>query len=174
MNIALLPRFRRGLFIALALVAGIPAGLRAIPNQIGIGFINLAGMNFEDFAALADTWQPGARLKATWEPWKSPEVTDTQIELSRLTAPATIFGIPAAEVTARRVDDQPVRFDAVFQPARGTSLVDLERTLRRNLGTWADEAAADHYRAGAARLVVTSRPDSGEIVVTFTPAKSAR
>lgn len=159
---------------ALGLLAGSPGRLQAIPNQIGVGFINLAGMHFEDFAALPATWQPGARLKATWEPWKAPEITDTRVELSRLTVPATIFGLPAAEVTVQRIDDLPVRFDAVFQPARGASLADLERTLRRNLATWADDTATDHYRAGAARLVVTPRPASGDLVVTFTPAPPAR
>lgn len=171
-----LSRFRPLAAIALGLawLTGPATPLRAIPNQIGAGFINLAGMHFEDFAALPATWQPGARLKATWEPWKSPDITDTRVELSRLTVPATIFGLPAAEVTVQRIDDLPVRFDAVFQPARGTSLADFERVLRRNLATWADAAATDHYRAGAARLVVTPRPASGDLVVTFTPAPPAR
>lgn len=141
----------------------------AIPTNIG-GFNNLANMNFEDFAALADTWKPGVQPKATWEMWKSPDITDTSIELLRLTCSATIFGIPATEVTAQRRDDQTFRFDAVFVPEKGAKLEPLDRTLRRNLAAWAEKASASGFRSGAADITVLTRSKEGDIRVTFTPA----
>jgi hypothetical protein len=141
----------------------------AIPTNIG-GFNNLANMNFEDFASLGETWKPGVQPKATWEMWKSPDVTDTTVELLRLTCSATIFGIPAAEVTAQRRDDQTFRFDAVFVPTKGAKLEPLDRTLRRNLAAWAEKATANGFRAGATDITVATRLKEGNIRVSFTPA----
>jgi len=73
----------------------------------------------------------------------------------------------------QRVDDLARRFDAVFTPAKGATLAQLEQSLRRNLGAWADKEEGSRHLAGAAAIVVTPRPKEGDIVVTFTSAASA-
>jgi hypothetical protein len=151
-----------------------PLSSVAIPNQVGGGgFFNLAGMRFEDFAARPETWNPGAKLKATWELWKSPEVTKSEIEVLRLTVSATIFGLSASEVTVERTDEQILRFHAVFRPARESTLAQLEQSLRSNLEAWSDSAEGDQFQGGASAISLTPRASEGDLLVTFSAAASA-
>ena len=145
----------------------------AIPTSFG-GFFGLAGMQLEDFIALPDTWKPGAELKGTWEPGKAPEGSDSSVELQHLTVSALIFGLEASEVTVQRRGDHILQFDAVLKPGKGSSLGQLEKTLRRNLEVWADSKNEDSYRGGAATIKVTPRTGEGEIVVTFSPAAAGK
>lgn len=163
------------------LLAGIIAGgplpvphSQAIPNQINFGgFFNRAGMLFEDFAALAETWRPGSPLKGAWERSRPAPGADPSVERLRLADSALLFGLPAREVTAERIDGRTKRFEAIFEPPSGTSLGQWERTLRGNLAAWADAEKDSRYRRGAAIVVVTPRPTSGDLAVTFTSREAA-
>lgn len=151
-----------------------PLSSDAIPNQVGGGgFFNLAGMRFEDFAAKAEAWKPGAKLKATWELWKSPEVVNSEIELLRLTVPATIFGLASSEVTVQRADEQILLFHAVFRPAQGATLAQLQQSLRTNIEAWSDSSDGDQFRGGASAITLTTRTSEGELLVTFSAAGAA-
>ncbi|MCB1076422.1 MAG: hypothetical protein KDM64_01230 [Verrucomicrobiae bacterium] len=148
--------------------------LRAIPNQIGVGFFNLAGMRLEDFAALPETWKPGVPLKATWELWKEADVTDTAVELQRLTVPATVFGFLAAKVVVHRVDEQVRQFTVTFVPEPGKSTADLEMRLRRNLAAWSESVTAEGvYLGGATAIALESKAGDEAILAVFTPAPGA-
>ncbi len=146
----------------------------AIPNQVG-GFFNLVGMRFEDFAAREEAWAMDAPLPARWEPWHEPEIRDTAIESLRLSVPAVIFGFPAHQVTARRIEGRTTRFDASFLPG-GTakpSLEQLAQSLNRNAEAWADSGGEGRYVSGATTVELSVDPVPGRVLATFSPAPAS-
>lgn len=103
------------LFIVLAL-ALMAQKSQAIPNQIGgVGFVNPAGMRFENFAALGKTWQAKSKLPGDWQDWQDPAVKDSGILLYRLDMRADVFGITASRVVAQIKNDQVLLFKIVFE-----------------------------------------------------------
>lgn len=149
--------------------------LHAIPNQVGgVGFINFAGMRFENFAEQAETWKPGAKLPGKWENWKDPKNQDSGILVYRLSLTADVFGIRASQVKAQIKNDRVLRFEIVFdQPsAKSASLVNQ---LATNIGTFTgDSGGEDSKSFNHKKINIRLRDDpDGRVVVTISPKATA-
>lgn len=147
----------------------------AIPTNFGGGgFINPAGMRFEDFAARADSWKQKADLKAPWERWNDSSITDTSIEVIKMSLDALVFGLPADQVLAYRKDETVHRFVVGFRPGKDRTLTDLDSAVRRNLGVWADSGSGNTFTKGATQIEILPAQDQEDLIqVSFTPAKAA-
>lgn len=146
----------------------------AIPNNFGGGgFINPAGMRFEDFAALPDSWAPKADLKAPWERWSDDTVDDTSVEIIKMSLGAIIFGIPADEVVAYRKDEAVQRFVVGFRPTEDRPIKQLESAVRRNLGIWADSGKENSYLKGGILIeLLPTEAEEDRVRVSFRPANA--
>ena len=151
--------------------------LKAIPNQIGAiggGFINPAGMRFENFAGLANTWKPNAKLPGKWENWKDPKIQDTSIMIYRLSLTADVFGIRASQVTVQIRDEKILQFNVVFDKSstKSASLIDQ---LTTNIRSFTGEKGDANKKLYAHNKINIQLKDgaNGSIVVTFSPQAAA-
>lgn len=148
--------------------------LHAIPNQVGFGFLNFAGMSFENFAEQTTTWKPGTKLPGKWENWKDPKSQDSGIIVYRLSLTADVFGIRASQVTAQIKDDQVLQFDVVFDK-NSTKSASLVNQLTTNIGSFTgDTGGADTKSFYHKKIHIQLREDSdGRVVVTISPKAAA-
>jgi hypothetical protein len=149
--------------------------LHAIPNQVGgVGFINFAGMRFENFAEQAETWKPGAKLPGKWENWQDPKNQDSGITVFRLNLTADVFGIRASQVKAQIKNGQVLRFEVVFDK-RSTKSASLVNQLATNIGSFTgDRGGADSKSFNHKKINIQLRDDpDGRVVVTISPKATA-
>ena len=90
----------------------------SIPQTIGAGFLGAVGMSFEQYAASPGPWAPDAELKGPWhrrgtQPEKAGVVVTYDLGVD-----ATVFGIPAAQVSAERTDGKVLRFTVRFDESK--------------------------------------------------------
>ena len=150
--------------------------LQAIPNQVGGvgGFVNIAGMRFENFAGQAATWKPNAKLLGKWEDWKDPSIKDTSIMVYRLNLTADIFGIRASQVTAQVKDEQILSFEAVFDKSASKS-ASLTEQLATNIQSFTGaKGDADKKKFTHEKIDIQLKDgENGSVVVTFRPKDAA-
>jgi len=152
----------------------------AIPQTVGTGFVGATGMSFEQYATSAEPWTPGAELKGPWlRRGAQPAKADTVI-MSDLGVDATVFGIPAAQVSVERRDGVVLRFTVRFDEsklkngkARRVALLDQVVT---NVTALAGEpksvspSGEKTFRCEAS-LIVVRKSDTKGVFVEFTPAR---
>lgn len=145
---------------------------RGIPNEFNTtAFITPAGMRLEDYAAQKEIWIPRARLIGEWEMWRDDSVADSTIEVLRLNMPAIVFGVPAAEVTVQRRDDQILQFQVAFQPyERIDDFEKLTQIVRRNASLWAGEKGdSETLKQGSALYFLSENREEETVIVKITP-----
>ena len=153
----------------------------AIPQTFsGVnGFANAVGMAFEQYAASADPWAPGAELKGPWKPRDGKAPKAGGLETLDLAVDATVFGIAAAQVSAERVAGVvrcfTVRFDEAKLKNGKTRAGGLYELVLANLTALAGEAKPVASGGKTFRYessLITARKAGGkEVIVEFTPAK---
>ncbi len=147
--------------------------LQAIPNQIG-GFVNPAGMRFENFAGQAKVWKANAKLPGKWEDWKDPRIQDSGILIYRLGLSADVFGIRASQVTVQIKDDKILKFNVVFDKSsvRSASLFDQ---LVINIQSFTGDNGGKDKKSFVHEKVNIQLKDGedGSVVVTFSPKAAA-
>jgi len=157
-----------GLVLALSVL-----NLQAIPNRIG-GFVNPAGMRFENFAGQAKVWKANAKLPGKWEDWKDPGIQDSGILIYRLGLSADVFGIRASQVTVQIKDDKILKFNVVFDKnsVRSASLIDQ---LATNIQSFTGDSGGKDKKSFVHEKVNIQLKDGedGSVVVTFSPKAAA-
>ncbi len=154
----------------------------AIPQTFsGVnGFANAVGMAFEQYAASADPWAPGAELKGPWKPRDGKPAKAGAVETLDLGVDATVFGIAAAQVSAERVAGVVRRFTVRFVEGKSTNgkarAGGLYEQVLANLKALAGEAKSVAPSGGKTfrheSALITARKAGGkEVIVEFTPAK---
>lgn len=153
--------------------------LHAIPNSVGGilgngGFVNIAGIRFENFAEAEDTWKPNAKLMGKWEDWKDPKIQDSSVLIYRLNLTADVFGVRASQVTAQMKDDKVVRFNVVFEKSSsqsGSLIAQLKTNIQSYTGVSgsADKKSFDYKKIN----IQLKSASNGSVVVVFTPKASA-
>lgn len=165
-------KIEKSLFVCLAFVLT-SLTLHAIPNQIG-GFVNVAGMRFENFAGEAKTWQLNAKLPGKWEDWKDPKIQDSGILIYRLGLTADVFGIRASQITVQVKDDKIIKFDVVFDKnsSKSVSLIDQ---LTINIKSFTGESGGKEKKSFTHNKINIQLKDesNGSAVVTFSPLSTA-
>ncbi|MFK5923812.1 MAG: hypothetical protein QM496_16665 [Verrucomicrobiota bacterium] len=162
------------LFIALAL-ALLPKSLQAIPNQIGgVGFVNPAGMRFENFAALTSTWKANAKLPGDWQDWQDPLNKDSHVILYRLNMHAEVFGISASQITAQVKDDKISLFKIIFEKSskQTHNLVDQVITNIRSFTGNTSESDQESFNFKKINIRVQESAN-GAVIVTIRPQTTA-
>lgn len=147
----------------------------AIPQTVSGGFLNAAGMSFEQYVASAGPWVRGSELKGPWHSERKGIV-----ELLGLTTDATVFGIPAAQVTAERVDGVirifTVRFDDRKMKGAKASAGGLYAQVLANISALAGEpksvspSGAKVFRYESS-FITARKSGAREVIVDFTLAK---
>jgi hypothetical protein len=153
----------------------------AIPQTFGNGngFLNAAGVTFDQYVTSADPWAAGAELKG---PWRVPGklVKTDAAEMFLLSTDATVFGIPAAQISAERVAGAVRRFTVIFDErkqrnakAHSGGLYDQVLANLTALAGAAKSVAPDGvktFRHGSSHITV-QRSVGNEVIVEFTPAR---
>lgn len=164
---AILPVIAAGLFFA-----DFASG---IPQTVSNGFLNAVGMSFEQYVASVTPWAQGAELKGPWQSERKGSV-----ELLGLHTDATVFGIPAAKVSAERVDGVirsfTVRFDERKMKGAKADAGGLYAQILANITALAGEAKSVSPGGGKvfryeSSLITARKSGSREVIVDFTPAK---
>jgi hypothetical protein len=160
-------------FVIAAAFALATLTLQAIPNTVG-GFVNPAGMRFENFVGLANTWKPNAKLPGKWENWKDPKIQDSRVMLYRLGLSADVFGIRATQVTVQIKDDQILQFNVVFDKSsvKSASLVDQ---LKTNIKSFTGDSGGKDKKTFAHNKINIQLKDGedGSVIVSFSPKAAA-
>jgi hypothetical protein len=165
----------------LILLSILPDRSLAIPQTVGGGFLNAAGMRFEEFAAARETWLPGAELKGRWLARARKPGAAEGAETLDLAMDAEVFGIPASQVSAERIGGTVRRFVVRFDEsktktpgkARGG---DLFARVTTNLQAAVGEPQAKSpggemtFRHEAS-VIVARRAGAREVLIEFTPAR---
>ena len=148
--------------------------LQAIPNQINVGFVNPAGMRFENFVGKASTWKVNAKLPGKWENWKDPKAQDTSIMIYRLGISADVFGIRASQVTVRIKDDKILQFNVVFDKSSSKS-ESLVNQLITNIQSFTGKSGGKDKKSFAHNKINIQLKDgsNGSLLVTFSPKATA-
>ncbi len=149
--------------------------LQAIPNQIGnVGFVNPAGMRFENFAGEAKTWKANVKLPGNWENWSDPKNQDSHILVYRLDMPADVFGIRASQVTAQLKNDKVLQFKIVFEKSssQSASLIDQ---LTTNIQSFTGESGGTNKNSFRYKKINIQLKggSNGAVVVTISPQAKA-
>ena len=147
----------------------------AIPQTFNNGFLGAVGMSFEQYVSSPAPWTPGEELKGPWQSERKGGV-----ELLGLGVDATVFGIPAAQISAERVEGAvrsvTVRFDGKKMKAAKANPGALYAQLLTNITALAGEpksvspSGAKIFRYESS-FVTVRKPAGGEVFVDFTPAK---
>jgi hypothetical protein len=154
----------------------------AIPQTFGgrNGFLGAVGMSFEEYAGSADPWALGAELKGPWNLRHDKPVKEGGETLD-LGVDATVFGIPAAQVSAERAEGGLRRFTVLFDEAKVKSVGKARRgglydQVLANLTALAGEPKSvspggeKTFRYGSS--LITVRKASGrQVFAEFTPAR---
>lgn len=152
----------------------------AIPQTVGAGFVGAAGMSFEQYVGAVATWAPDAELKGPWhrrgtEPDKAGAVVTYDLAVD-----ATVFGLPAAQVSAERKDGMLLRFTVRFDEsklkggkARTVALVDqVLAGIRALVGEAKSVSPSGESKfRHEASLITARKADRKGVVVEFTPAR---
>ena len=165
---------------ALAAVVLFAQTASAIPQTVGAGFVGAAGMSFEQYAASADPWAPGAELKGPWHQRGTQSEKAGAVVTFDLGVDATVFGIPAAQVSAERTDGKVLRFTVRFDEsklkngkARTVALLDQ---VLANITALAGEPksvspSGEKTFRHEASLITARKADRKGVIVEFTPAR---
>jgi len=159
----------------------LPERSLAIPQSVGIGFVNAVGMRFEQFAAARETWLPGAELKGRWiVRGKKPGAADGAETLD-LAMDAEVFGILASQVSAERIGGTVRRFvvrydESKIKTAGKARGGDLFARVTTNLQAAVGEPQAKSPGAGMtfrpeASVIVARRAGPREVLIEFTPVR---
>ena len=178
--------FRATPFLMKTLFAVLAAGVlfaetvSAIPQTVGAGFVGATGMSFEQYAASADPWAQGAELKGPWhQRGTQPEKAGVVVTYD-LGVDATVFGIPAAQVSAERTDGKVLRFLVRFEEgklkngkARTVALLDQVLTnITALAGDPKSVSASGEKTFRHEASLITARKSGGKgVIVEFTPAR---
>lgn len=151
----------------------------AIPQTVGAGFVGAVGMSFEQYAGSAEPWAPGAELKGPWHQRGTQSEKAGAVVTFDLGVDATVFGIPAAQVSAERTDGKVLRFTVRFDEsklkngkARTVALLDQ---VLANITALAGEAksvspSGEKTFRHEASLITARKAEKG-VIVEFTPAR---
>ncbi|MCB1237961.1 MAG: hypothetical protein KDM91_23040 [Verrucomicrobiae bacterium] len=170
-------RFNLTKTIALGLLPGAAfvAAALAIPNQVGVGFINLAGMRLEDFAAQPAVWERDAKLAGDWKLWRDDSVKDTAFEVLKLEQSAVVFGVDSSEVVLWRREGKLERLTVRFESDRrgNGGFETLERNVRTNLSIWADSGSSkgeggEIFSKGAVEILLQTDAREKTVRAIFT------
>ncbi|MCP5540931.1 MAG: hypothetical protein H7A52_12385 [Akkermansiaceae bacterium] len=170
-------RFNLTKTIALGPLAGAAfvAAALAIPNQVGVGFINLAGMRLEDFAAQPAVWERDAKLAGDWKLWRDDSVKDTAFEVLKLEQSAVVFGVDSSEVVLWRREGKLERLTVRFESDRrgNGGFETLERNVRTNLSVWADSGSSkgeggEIFSKGAVEILLQTDAREKTVRAIFT------
>jgi hypothetical protein len=164
----------------LAVVLLLVGPAAAIPQTVGAGFVGAVGMAFEQYAAAVATWAPDAELKGPWHRrGTEPDIAGAVVTYD-LAVDATVFGVPAAQVSAERKDGMVLRFTVRFDESKSrngkTRTVALLDQVLANITALAGDAksvspSGERTFRHEASLITTRKSDRKGVIVEFTPAR---
>jgi hypothetical protein len=174
----------KSMFLSLAVSLFFLSESLAIPQTFATGnngFFGAVGVQFEQFAASRDTWQPGAELKGTWRAAGGNASKVKGVETLDLGLDAAVFGIPAAQISVERAGGVVTRFVVRFKEGKmknggKANTGGLFSQVTANLTALAGEPKSvspggEKTFRYESSMITARRSGAKEVVVEFTPAR---